>query len=200
MLTVPNAVTLLRLALLPVYLWLVVGERQLVWGAALLSVIGATDWLDGYLARRLGQVSTVGKVLDPVADRLLFFVGIGGILVVDGAPRWFCIVVVVREVVVSVATVALAALGARRIDVTWAGKAGTFALMFAFPFFLAGSSDLASAPAFWVAGWVAGLPGLALSLWAAAAYVPAARVALRAGRTERRLVPGAARDGVGSPR
>jgi cardiolipin synthase len=186
-LTVPNGVTLVRLALLPVFVWLVVGERQLVAGAALLAVLGATDWVDGYLARRLGQVSTVGKVLDPVADRLLFFVGIGAILAVDGAPRWFCVVVLAREVVVAVATLVLVALGARRIDVTWVGKAGTFCLMFAFPLFLAGSSDVWAAPALWAAGWAAGVPGLVLSLWAAVAYVPAGRAALREGRAARRV-------------
>ena len=79
----------------------------------------------------------MGKVLDPVADRLLFLVGAGGILIDGSVPTWFAVVVLVREALVGGATLILAALGARRIDVTWFGKAGTFFLMMAFPLFLA---------------------------------------------------------------
>ena len=121
--------------------------------------LGATDWVDGYLARHLGQVSEMGKVLDPVADRLLFIVGGGGILVDGAVPRWFGLVVLVREVLVGGTTLVLAALGARRIDVTWWGKAGTFALMISFPLFLASHSTLGWADTARVLAWVAGSPG-----------------------------------------
>jgi phosphatidylglycerophosphate synthase len=114
----------------------------------------------------------------------LFFVGVGGILVVDGAPRWFSIIVLLRELLVGGATVLLALFGAERIDVTWFGKAGTFGLMFAFPLFLWGSGDNGFDPA-WVLGYVAGIPGLCLSLYAAALYVPMGLRALRAGRAAR---------------
>ena len=90
----------------------------------------------------------MGKVLDPVADRLLFFTAIVTIIIAGDAPLWFCIAVLVREVVVAVATLVLAALGARRIDVTWFGKAGTFGLMFAFPLFLAGAERQSGGPEF----------------------------------------------------
>ena len=96
--------------------------------------------MDGYVARRFDQVTTLGKVLDPVADRLLFFVGVGGIIVVGARPALVLLGGLAREVSSSVAVVVLALLGAKRIDVTWYGKAGTFLLMFAFPLFLAGSS------------------------------------------------------------
>lgn len=183
-LTVPNAITVVRLLCLPVYLWLLFGLDNRTAAAGLLAALGATDWVDGYIARHFDQVSNLGKVLDPVADRFLFFVGVGGILIVDGAPRWFSIVVLVREVLVGGATVLLAALGARRIDVTWFGKAGTFGLMFAFPLFLWGSGEAGFEPA-WVLGYVAGIPGLALSLYAAALYVPMGLRALREGRADR---------------
>lgn len=184
-LTVPNVVTVIRLACLPVFLWMLFGRDDRLAAAALLAVLGATDWVDGYVARRWHQVSTLGKVLDPVADRLLFFVAIGAIISDDSAPRWFCIAVLAREIVVAATTVTLAALGARRIDVTWSGKAGTFALMFAFPLFLAGSSDVGVANLFTVAAWLFGLPGLVLSYYAALQYVPRARDALREGRSAR---------------
>jgi cardiolipin synthase len=184
-LTVPNVITLVRLACLPLYLYLLFGLDDRVAAAVLLAGLGATDWVDGYLARHLHQVSTVGKVLDPVADRLLFFVGVGGIILVDGAPAWFCWAVIARELFVSLAVVVLAALGAERIDVTWYGKAGTFGLMFAFPLFLAGSSTVAAAPVFEALAWIAGIPGLVLAYVAAVVYVPIGLRALRDGRAAR---------------
>lgn len=185
LLTVPNVITFVRLACLPVFLWLLIGRDNRVAAALLLAALGATDWVDGYVARRFDQVSNLGKIIDPVADRFLFFVGIAGILAVDGAPTWFALVVLVREVLVGGTTVIIALLGARRIDVTWFGKAGTFGLMFAFPLFLGGSSDIDLAPVLWFLGWVAGIPGLILSLYAAALYAPMALRALREGRAER---------------
>src|SRR6187402_2479715 len=95
------------------------GEERQTAAAVLLAALGATDWVDGYIARRYHQVSTVGKILDPVADRLLFFVGVGGILIYGSVPPWFAWMVLIREIVVAVTTVVLAAMGARRVDVTW---------------------------------------------------------------------------------
>jgi cardiolipin synthase (CMP-forming) len=182
-LTLPNLITLARLACLPVFLWLLFGKEDRAAAAALLALLGITDWVDGYLARHLGQVSELGKVLDPVADRLLFIVGAGGILIDGSVPTWFAVIVLVRETLVGGATLVLAALGARRIDVTWFGKAGTFGLMIAFPLFLASHSDLSWADAAGVLAWIAGIPALALSLYAAVLYVPIARRALREGRS-----------------
>jgi cardiolipin synthase (CMP-forming) len=189
-LTVPNAITTVRLACLPLYLYLLFGRDNRAAAAVLLGVLGATDWVDGYVARHFNQVSDLGKVLDPVADRLLFFVGVGGIIVVgDAAPAWFCWVVIAREVFVSVAVVGLALLGAKRIDVTWFGKAGTFFLMCAFPLFLLGSSTVSSASLFHTAAWILGIPGLVLSYYAAVLYVPIGLRALREGRAGRRGRP-----------
>jgi cardiolipin synthase (CMP-forming) len=181
-LTLPNLITFARLACLPVFLWLLFGKDDRAAAAALLALLGITDWVDGYLARHLGQVSELGKVLDPVADRLLFIVGAGGILIDGSVPTWFAVIVLVRETLVGGATLVLAALGARRIDVTWFGKAGTFGLMIAFPLFLASHSDLSWADTAGVLAWIAGIPALALSLYAAVLYVPIARRALREGR------------------
>lgn len=180
--TVPNAITVLRLACLPLFLWLLFGEDDRASAAWLLGAIGVTDFLDGYVARHFDQASNLGKILDPVADRLLFFVGAGGILVDGSVPTWFAVVVLARETLVAAATLGLAALGARRIDVTWFGKAGTFGLMMAFPLFLAHESSLG-----WWQGWawISGIPGLVLSLYAAVLYVPIAGAALREGRAER---------------
>jgi cardiolipin synthase (CMP-forming) len=184
-LTLPNLVTAVRLSCLPLFLWLLFAQEDRAAAAWLLAALGATDWVDGYLARHMGQVSELGKILDPVADRLLFLVGAGGILVDGSVPVWFAVVVLLRETLVGATTLVLGALGARRIDVTWFGKAGTFGLMIAFPLFLASHSDLSWADTAGVLAWVAGIPGLALSLYAAVLYVPLARRALAEGRAHR---------------
>lgn len=180
--TVPNALSLARLACAPVFLWLLLGARATVAAASLLALLGATDWVDGWAARRLGQVSTVGQVLDPAADRALLAGGVVGALVAGDIPTWLFAVVVAREAAVSGTAVFLAARGSARIDVVWAGKAGTFALMFALPLFLFGHSTLSWHPVPEGWAWAFTVPGLALSWWAAASYVPRARRALALGR------------------
>jgi len=185
-LTVPNLVTLVRLACLPLFLWLLFGREDRAAAAWLLAGLGITDWVDGYIARHFHQTSELGKVFDPVTDRLLFFVGGGGILIDGSVPTWFAVVVLIREALVAVATLLLAALGAKRIDVTWFGKAGAFFLMVAFPLFLASHSSLSWHETAGDLAWVAGIPGLALSLYSAALYVPLARSALSEGRAARR--------------
>lgn len=185
--TWPNAVTVARLACLPLFLWLLFGLGNRVGAATLLAVLGATDWVDGYLARRLDQTSNLGKILDPVADRLLFLVAATGIVMDGSAPVWFAVIVLVREALVGGTTVALAALGARRMDVSWAGKAGTFGLMFAFPLFLASHTELSWASVAGILAWVAAIPALGLSLYAAVMYVPTARRALAEGRAARAI-------------
>ncbi len=188
-LTLPNVITVVRLALLPVFVWLLFGRDDRAKAGALLAFLGATDFLDGYIARRYHQISDLGKVLDPVADRLLFFVGVGGILLDGSVPAWFALTVLTREALVAVATLALAALGARRIDVTWYGKAGTFFLMISFPSFLAAASTVGWADQAETLAWLTGIPGLALSWYAALLYVPLARQALRDGRAKNTDTP-----------
>jgi cardiolipin synthase len=181
-LTIPNAITVVRLLCLPVFLWLLLHDENRAAASWFLGALGATDFVDGYVARHFHQTSNLGKVLDPVADRLLLFVGIGAILYDGTVPAWFAVAVLLREVLVTVATLALAALGARRIDVTWWGKAGTFANMFAFPLFLGSHSTVSYATVCSFLAWVAAVPGLLLSYYALLLYVPLARQALREGR------------------
>lgn len=178
-LTIPNVITVVRLSLLPVFLWLLFGRGDRATAAWLLAGLGTTDFFDGYVARHFNQVSDLGKVLDPVADRLLFVVGVGGIVVDGSVPIWFAAAALVREAVVAGATLTLAARGVRRIDVTWFGKAYTLLLMIAFPLFLASHSTLGWHDGARSAAWVFGIPGLVLSWYSAALYVPIARNALQ---------------------
>jgi len=184
-LTIPNVITFVRLLCLPVFLWILLRDENRAAAAWFLGALGATDFVDGYIARHFNQTSTLGKIIDPVADRLLLFVGIGAILYDGTVPTWFAIAVLVRELAVTVATLVLAALGARRIDVTWYGKAGTFANMFAFPLFLGSHSTLSYADVAVFLAWVAVVPGLVLSYFALLLYIPIAREALREGRSPR---------------
>jgi cardiolipin synthase len=185
--TVPNAISLARLACVPVFLWLLLGEDRLVAAGILLAVLGATDWVDGWIARHYDQGSEIGKILDPVADRVLLIAAAVGLLISGDVPIWVGVVVLAREAVLSAVTLALAAAGARRMDVQWSGKAGTLALMFALPGFLLVSAldpsttrDIVE-----LVTWAFTIGGLILSYYAAVRYVPMAREALREGRAAR---------------
>lgn len=189
-LTVPNVISAVRLALVPVFLWLLFGVEDRHAAAWLLGGLGATDWVDGWIARRFDQTSELGKVLDPIADRAVLFVGVVGIMIDGSVPAWFAVLTLVREGLVALAAVVLGALGARRIDVTWWGKTGTFLLMFAYPLFLASEADLSWSGLARALAWLCGIPGLAIHWYSAAGYVPAARDALRDGRAARRVESG----------
>jgi cardiolipin synthase len=185
-LTVPNVITLLRLACIPLFLWMLFGKHWQTAAAVLLAALGATDWVDGFVARRYGQVSTFGKVLDPTADRLLVGTAVISVMVYGAVPLWFGIATIAREVVVSIMVLLLASLGAARIDVLWVGKAGTFGLMFAYPTFLLAYGGAPWQAPFTVIAWVTGIVGLALAWYAAGSYIGPAREALRRGRAARR--------------
>jgi cardiolipin synthase len=185
LLTAPNVITLVRLLCIPVFLWMLFG-RDLRWqSAVLLGFLGATDWVDGWVARRYGQVSNFGKMFDPTVDRLLMIVGVGSIIVVEAVPLWFGLLVIGREVVLSAFVVVITLMGARRIDVTFVGKTGTFFQMFAFPLFLIASdtslseglTDLAL-----VAAWATGIPGLVCGYIAFFGYLREGPAALADGR------------------
>ena len=183
--TVPNAITMVRLACIPLFVWLLFGTTHQTAAAVLLAVLGATDWVDGFVARRYHQVSTFGKVLDPVADRILVVTAVVSIIVYGAVPVWFGVATLAREVVVSAAVLLLASLGATRIDVLWVGKAGTFALMFSYPAFLLGDGTAGWQEPIRVIAWVTGIIGLTLAWIAAGSYVPLARRALAEGRRSR---------------
>ena len=179
--TIPNAISLLRLMCVPVFLWLLFGRENRLGAALLLGGLGATDWVDGYIARHFDQVSNLGKVLDPIADKVLLVVGMVAILIDGSVPHVIFWPAIAREVLVAGTTILLGAMGARRIDVSWAGKCGTLLMMVAFPLFLWGHGE---GPAYAVA-WVVAVAGLIMAWYAAATYVKPAMEALREGRAGR---------------
>jgi cardiolipin synthase len=181
-LTVPNLLSISRIVGIGVFCYLLFGPGYRIAAAALLAVSGVTDFVDGYVARHFNQVSNLGKVLDPTADRLVVATAVVSIVVYGAIPVWLGVVVLVREALVSGAVLLLAALGAKRIDVIWAGKAGTFGLLGCIPLFLASDGAGGFEHALRVVTYVLVVPALALSWYAAASYVPIARRALRQGR------------------
>jgi len=183
-LTIPNVITLMRLLCIPLFLWLYFGAEDGWASFALLGGLGATDWVDGWIARRFDQGSALGKILDPIADRVLLLTAAVALTADGVVPIWVGVLALVREAIVSVATLALAAAGAARIDVQWVGKAGTFALMCALPgFLLVDVMDPGTLrDSMESLTWFATTIGLVLGFYALATYIPLARQALRAGR------------------
>jgi cardiolipin synthase len=188
--TVPNVISLVRLSMIPVFLILLFGRDNRAGAAGLLAGLGATDWVDGYIARHFDQTSTLGKVLDPTADRLMLLVSVAAIIIDGSIPVVVAVLVLFREGVVAVTALVLAAMGARRIDVTWYGKAGTFGLMFAIPFFLTAESTIGWRDTAEVLAWVCVIPGLIFGYIAAVQYIPLGRAALREGREAAEVTAG----------
>lgn len=134
--TVPNLLSILRLAGVPVFLWLLLGPEEDGWALALLVASGVTDWLDGKLARLLDQATKLGQLLDPAADRLYIAAALLAFLVRGIVPWWVVAVLVGREIMVGLALVVLRRHGFAPPEVTYVGKAATFNLMYALPLML----------------------------------------------------------------
>ncbi len=134
-LTVPNLLSALRLLLVPVFLWLILIDQNLL-AFAVLAFSSFTDWLDGYLARKLNQMSRLGQLLDPAADRLFILASLLGLAITNQVPWWLVIVIVSRDLLLFFTLPFLAQIGYGPLPVNYTGKAGTFALLYAFPLLL----------------------------------------------------------------
>ncbi|HVM40374.1 MAG TPA: CDP-alcohol phosphatidyltransferase family protein [Acidimicrobiia bacterium] len=171
---------MIRLACVPLFVWLLFGRDTRLGAAALLAVLGGTDWVDGWVARRFDQASELGKVLDPTADRLLLVVAAIALAVDGSIPGLVFWPVVVREVLISAVVLVMAAMGAARIDVLWVGKAGAFGLMFALPLFLLAEAGTANDDLWRALAWICAVPGMIFSYYAAVQYAQRVPAALRA--------------------
>lgn len=178
-LTIPNLVSFVRLLAIPVFWWALLVDDNVPLAAWLMFGIGWTDWIDGYLARRLNQVSKLGKILDPVADRLLIASSLIGGLIAGVLPVWFGWGLITREVVVGLMALYLAFRGAGTIEVRWLGKVATFALYGAIPAFYLVAADVAR-PLLLPIAWALGIIGLGLYWWVAVLYVGDSRAKLAA--------------------
>jgi cardiolipin synthase len=126
--TIPNIVSVIRILLVPLFLWLLLARDDPAAAGWLLLAIGATDWIDGFLARRLNQVSAIGKVLDPTADRLAVGAAVVGGWIAGVLPWPVALAIVVREMIVTTVAAVLAIRLKTALEVRWVGKAGTFGL------------------------------------------------------------------------
>jgi cardiolipin synthase len=181
-LTVPNAISAVRLAGVPVFLWLVLGPRADGWAAGLLVAAGLSDWLDGKIARAWQQQSRLGRVLDPAADRLYIAATLAGLAVRGILPWWLAGLLAARELVLAVALLALRRHGFGPLQVSLVGKAATLCLLYAFPLLLLGAYGGTAALAARAAGWAFAIWGSGLYWWAAVLYLAQARRLVRAAR------------------
>ncbi|MGH9107702.1 MAG: CDP-alcohol phosphatidyltransferase family protein [Acidimicrobiales bacterium] len=181
-LTVPNALTALRLACLPAFVALLAQPRQRgrLASGCLLGALGITDGLDGYIARHFDQVSALGTVADPLVDRALVFTAVTGTLAIGAVPRWLVGLMLARETAVAGGAAAIALAGGRRVEVSWAGKAGTFGMMVALPLFIMGKSPFRWRRQAGVVAWLAAAGGQIFGWGAVAGYVPEALASVSA--------------------
>ncbi|MCK6209128.1 CDP-alcohol phosphatidyltransferase family protein [Georgenia sp. EYE_87] len=168
--TVPNVISAVRLLLVPVFGVLILNEQDVA-ALVVLVVAGASDWFDGVIARRFNQTSRLGQLLDPAADRLYIFVTLVGLAWRDLVPWWLVIVIVARDVVLAGLLPILTRHGYGPLPVHLAGKAGTFALMYAFPLLLLAGVPGTVGVLAWTFGWASAWWGVGLYWFAALLYV-----------------------------
>jgi cardiolipin synthase len=178
--TVPNAVSMVRLALVPVFAVLIVSGQD-VWALVVLAVSGVSDWLDGFLARRWDQVTKLGQMLDPVADRLFILVTLVGLAWRELVPWWVVVAVLARDLMLTSLVPVLARRGYGPLPVSFVGKAATFALLYAFPLLLLAGSPGVVGDVAVVLGWAFTWWGIGLYWWAGLQYVARTRDLVRAG-------------------
>jgi len=168
--TLPNLLSLARLAGVPLFLWLVLGPEADFWALVVLMVSGLTDYADGWLARRLDQQTVVGQVLDPVADRLYILAVVVGLALRDVIPWWLAISLPLRDALMWGLVPLLRTRGYSSLPVHFLGKAATFNLLYAFPLLLLGDGDGVVARLAEVFGWAFAFWGVGLYWWAGVLY------------------------------
>ena len=178
-LTLPNLLSFARLLGVPVFLWLILGPQADGLAVLLLMVSGFTDFLDGWIARRYHQISRLGQMLDPLADRLYIFATLLGLGLRDIVPWWLVALLVGRDVVLAMTLPILRRHGRGPLPVHYLGKAATFNLLYAFPLLLLGSGSGTAALVARVVGWAFAIWGTALYWWAGALYLAQVRQIVR---------------------
>ncbi|WP_298441787.1 CDP-alcohol phosphatidyltransferase family protein [Gordonia sp. (in: high G+C Gram-positive bacteria)] len=168
--TVPNALSMMRLVLIPVFIWLLMFQDSPGWAFVVLFVSGASDWLDGKLARWLDQSSQIGALLDPAADRLYVVIipicfGLKGYV-----PWWIIGVIIARDVLLLATAPLLSSRGVTALPTLYIGKAATFALMSSFPWLLAGQIDGVIGTVCFPIGWAFLIWGVVLYVWSLILY------------------------------
>jgi cardiolipin synthase len=178
LLTVPNVLSVIRLAGVPLFLWLLLGPKADGWALVVLVASGVTDWLDGKLARWLNQMSRFGALLDPAADRLYTLATVVAFVIRDIVPWWVAAILVGRDILVFVCLWLLRRAGFGPPEVTYMGKAATFALMYAFPLLLLAQGSSTAATVARPVAYAFAIWGAVLFVWSGLLYGAQARAAL----------------------
>ncbi|MEY3677008.1 MAG: hypothetical protein RL351_235 [Actinomycetota bacterium] len=178
--TVPNLLSMLRLALVPVFLFLLLNEKYLA-AIIVLALSSLTDYLDGYFARKFNQVTRLGQLLDPAADRLYIFSTLVGLSITGIIPVWLALVIIGRDVVLAIAYPILATYGYGPLPVHYLGKTGTFALLYAFPLLLMAYIWQPVAFVLEPLAWAFALWGVGLYWWGAFVYLRQLREIVKKG-------------------
>ena len=181
--TVPNALSVARILLTPAFVWLIVDRDTTFIGLLLFGVVVSTDWLDGYVARRTGRVSDVGKMLDPTADRLAIAAGLVALVVRGAFPLWAALLILVRDLAVVVVGVLLLVTRKVRIEVRFVWKVATFSLVVAIGLIAWGNLGYPFPSAAGAVGWVMYAVGIVEYYVAAVMYAGDLRRALESGST-----------------
>ena len=168
--TIPNVLSAARLAGIPLFLWLVLGPEADGWALVVLAVSGATDYADGWLARKLDQQTVLGQILDPVVDRLYILAVVIGLALRDVIPWWLAISLPLRDLLMWGLVPLLRTRGYSALPVHFLGKAATFNLLYAFPLLLLGDGDGVLARLAQVFGWAFAFWGVGLYWWAGILY------------------------------
>ncbi|WP_435745791.1 CDP-alcohol phosphatidyltransferase family protein [Nocardioides sp. SYSU DS0663] len=189
--TLPNVLSMARLAGVPLFLWLVLGPEEDEWALAVLMVSGITDYLDGWLARRWDQITLLGQVLDPVADRLYILAAVVGLALREVIPWWVAVLLPLRDLLMWGLVPLLRTRGYTALPVHFLGKAATFNLLYAFPLLLLGDGEGVVASLARVFGWAFTIWGIGLYWWAGVLYAWQVRRLLATTEPRRRAAQGA---------
>ncbi|WP_170918025.1 MULTISPECIES: CDP-alcohol phosphatidyltransferase family protein [unclassified Pseudonocardia] len=177
--TVPNALSVLRLLGVPLFLWLMLGPEADVWAVTVLAIGGFTDWLDGKLARVLDQYSRLGAMLDPAVDRLYILAALVGLAIRGLVPWWVVAALVARDVVLAACVLVMRRRGWAPFEVVYLGKAATFVLLYAFPLLLLGDGPPPAESVVAVIAHAFAIWGVALYLWTGVLYLAQFVLAMR---------------------
>ncbi len=181
-LTLPNVLSIARLFGVPLFLWLVLVPEYDGWALVVLMVAGFTDWLDGKLARVLGQASKLGQILDPVADRCYILAVVVGLALRDIIPWWLAVILPLRDILLFSLVPFLRTRGYSALPVHFLGKAATASLLYAFPLLLLGDGEGRLQTLAAVFGWAFAIWGTGLYWWAGFLYAYQVHQLLRSPR------------------
>jgi cardiolipin synthase len=178
-LTIPNALTALRGLGVPLFIWLALVKEADGWAILVLALGGVTDYLDGKLARLWNQTSRFGELADPAIDRIYILATLIVLYIREAIPLWLITLLLARDLILALVTIALTRKGLPPLQVTYIGKAATFNLLYAFPLLLLALSDSVYGTFAFIFGWAFAIWGLVLYLFTGVSYFRGAMKSIR---------------------